>query len=89
MNRKNLIDGLPNSYNTNYVILTHKSCEICNQLIKESEISDNQIICTEEFDFYHKECLAKKNITYKHYNPKDKSSPIILNEKNIKQNEEK
>lgn len=89
MKRKNLIDGLPNSYNTNYVISTNKSCQICNQLIKEPEISENQIICTQEFDFYHKECLEKNNITYKHYNSKDKSSPIVLNEKNTKQNEEK
>jgi hypothetical protein len=89
MKRKNLIDGLPNSYNTNYVIQTHKCCDICNQLIKEYEISENQIICTEEFDFYHKACLEKNNITYKHYNPKDKSSPIILNEKNSKPNETK
>lgn len=84
MNRKNLIDGLPNSYNTNYVILTNKCCMSCSKLIQESEISDNQIICTEEFDFYHKECLLQNNITYKHHNPKDKSTPIVLN---IKQNE--
>jgi hypothetical protein len=81
MNRKNLIDGLPNSYNTNYIIATKKSCIICNSLFNEKEIFENEIICTEEFDFYHKACLKKSNITYKHHNSKDKSTPITLNKK--------
>jgi len=79
MDRKNLIDGLPNSYDTNYVIKTNKVCEICAKLITEKEIGGNQIICSESFQFYHKNCLNKAKITYEHYNPSDKSTPIVFN----------
>lgn len=87
MNRKNLIDGLPNSYNVSYVIQTEKSCILCNEFITESEIFENNIICTEELNFYHKKCLLENNITYKHYNPKDKSTPIIIEKQNIENHE--
>ncbi len=79
--RKNLIDGLPNSYNTNYVLETKKRCSICNRLIKEKQIELNTIVCSETFDFYHKKCLENKEITYSHYNPKDKSTPIVIKNK--------
>ena len=81
MNRKNLIDGLPNSYDTYYVIKTNKHCECCIKPITNDEIEQNQIICTDTFDFYHKECLINEKIEYEHYNSKDKSSPIVLKQK--------
>ena len=82
--RKNLIDGLPNSYDTNYVLKTKKRCVLCNRLIKEKQIADNSIVCSESFDFYHKICLDKKEITYSHYNSKDKSTPVILHQNLVK-----
>ncbi len=82
--RKNLIDGLPNSYNINYVLENKKRCVLCNKLIKEKQIADNSILCSESFDFYHKICLEKNEITYSHYNPKDKSTPVILSRNLVK-----
>ncbi len=82
--RKNLIDGLPNSYDVNYVITTKKSCELCNKLILTKQISNNAIVCTESFEFFHKTCLENKGITYNHYNPKDKSTPITLDKSIVK-----
>lgn len=76
--RIGLIDGLPNSYNTTYVIKTAKVCESCLKFIKQKDIDKNEIICTEEFDFYHKSCLEKNNISYQHQKPADKSSIIKL-----------
>ena len=89
MNRKNLIDGLPNSYNTSYVILTGKCCMLCNTSITEKNISDNQIVCTQEFDFYHKDYVKQKQSTYKHQNPQDKSTPVVLDKKIEIQDENK
>ncbi len=76
--RAGLIDGLPSSYNTSYVIKTGKVCELCLKFIKQKQIDKNEIICTEEFDFYHKSCLEKKKITYEYQKPDDKSSVIKL-----------
>lgn len=76
--RRNLIDGLPNSYDTHYVIKTKKCCVLCKRLITEKQIENNSIICSESFDFFHKACLKNKEISYSHYNSKDKSTPIVL-----------
>lgn len=81
ISRKGLVDGLPNSYDTNYILKTHKRCFICTALIQEADITENELICDEKFVFYHKSCLNNKGILYKHYNQKDKSTPIILEEK--------
>ena len=43
--RIGLIDGLPNSYNTTYVIKTAKVCESCLKFIKQKDIDKNEIIC--------------------------------------------
>lgn len=76
--RTSLIDGLPNSYDTNYVLNTKKICELCLKYIKKKQIEKNEIICTEEFEFFHKSCLTAKDINYFHTNPNDKSSIIKL-----------
>lgn len=82
--RKNLIDGVPNSYDTNYVLKTKKKCIACNHRITIKDIENNKIVCMDTFDFFHKKCLEKKRIQYKHYNNKDKSTPAEL----IEQEEE-
>jgi len=78
MNRAGLIDGLPNSYNVNYVILRKKECGLCNKPITEDSIQENEIICTEEWDFFHKTCLNNNNIEIKHQRENDKTSYIKL-----------
>lgn len=76
--RAGLIDGLPTSYVTSYVIKQEKICKTCQNYIKQKQIDRNEIICTEDFDFYHKDCLKKANINYEHQKPNDKSSVIHL-----------
>jgi len=76
--RVGLIDGLPNSYDTSYIVKTKKSCGICLQLISEIEIHNNDIVCLETFDFFHKNCLKKDGKHYIHQNPKDKSTPAKI-----------
>jgi hypothetical protein len=77
-NRKNIIDGLPTSYDFNYVLKTNKKCFFCQKKINQFEIENNSIICTEEFEFIHKDCVGKNGFEIVHYNPKDLSSLIKL-----------
>ncbi len=76
--RQNLIDGLPNTYDVTYVTKTNKHCELCSKVCTELEIHSNQIICSENFEFYHKNCLINMNMTYKHSKPEDLSSVIFI-----------
>ena len=76
--RVGLIDGLPNSYNTNYVLVTGKNCSLCKRYIQEADIQENKLIFTDEFLFYHKQCLEEADIKYEHQKPNDASSPIKL-----------
>lgn len=73
--RKGLIDGLPNSYTTSYILTTNKCCELCNHAFTQQEIDDNQIVCfLETFNFYHKNCLDNQGVKYSHQRENDKSS---------------
>ena len=78
MRRKNLIDGLPVSYDFNYVIKTEKCCKLCSKLISADEIENNSIACTENFEFLHKECLDPKDYELVYSKPKDPTSMIKL-----------
>lgn len=77
-NRKNFIDGLPSSYDYNYVLKTNKNCQICLRKIARLDIENNSLICTEDFDFYHKNCLLNNNYEIIYSNPKDSTSMIKL-----------
>jgi hypothetical protein len=77
--RIGLIDGLPVSYNTDYVISNKKICMSCMKYIKQKQIDRNEIVfCSEKFDFYHKKCLEKNGIQIVHQKPHDKSSLVTL-----------
>jgi predicted nuclease of predicted toxin-antitoxin system len=76
--RKNIIDGLPTSYDYNYVLKTNKKCNFCQHKITLTEIENNSIICTEDFDFLHKECIEKNKYELIYSNPKDFTSMIKL-----------
>ena len=76
--RNGLIDGLPNSYSTSYVLKTNKTCKICQQLLSQDDVDNNEILCSEDYDFYHKTCLDNKGIKYKHQKENDKSSMARL-----------
>lgn len=78
MNRKNLIDGLPNSYDTNYIIKTNKVCELCKIKLTEFDIENNLLLCSDDFDFFHKDCLQDNNIKYEHQNQFDQSTPVTI-----------
>jgi hypothetical protein len=80
-NRKNLIDGLPSSYDSNYISKTNKKCSICQSEFKSQEIEDNEILCTEDFDFMHKPCVEKNDLEIVYANPKDFTSMIKLRKK--------
>ena len=77
-NRAGLIDGLPNSYNTSYVITSKKKCELCFEDISNEDIDDNKLICSENFEFFHKKCLFEKGYTYEHQKSDDKTSIIFV-----------
>ncbi len=57
--RQNLIDGLLVSYDINYVLKNEKKCAFCDYLITAKQIQNNDILCTEFFDFMHKSCVDK------------------------------
>ncbi len=76
--RARLIDGLPNSFEVTYVLKMNQKCQLCEIKISEQDIEDNEIICSEEYYFYHKTCLTKNNISYTHQRENDKSSTIKL-----------
>lgn len=78
MNKKNIIDGLPASYDFNYVIKSHKRCNICHSLIKMIEIENNQITCTENFDFVHKTCIKTSNQKIEYAKTNDVTSMVRL-----------
>ena len=88
-NRKNSIDGLPSSYDYNYVLKTNKKCSWCQKKIIQVEVENNSIICTEDFEFIHKDCVNKNGYEIIHTNPKDLSSMIKLkkNSSNLQESE--
>lgn len=76
--RKNIIDGLPVSYDFNYVTKTNKSCYFCQKKIKLTEIEENAIACSEEFEFMHKDCVFNHDYELVYSNPKEITSMIKL-----------
>lgn len=76
--RVGLIDGVPNSFNVNYVLASKRNCASCSRYFKQKDITLNQIICTEEGEFYHKNCVAKAGLEIKHQRPDDRASIIKL-----------
>jgi hypothetical protein len=87
-NRKNLIDGLPVSYDSNYVSKTNKKCSICQFEFKSNEIEENQILCTEDFEFMHKLCVEKNDLEIIYSNPKDFTSMIKLKKQQQQQQQQ-
>jgi hypothetical protein len=89
LRRANMIDGLPSSFDVTYVIKTGKKCSLCTKRIKKEEVSKNEVIYTDEFEFSHKPCLSTNGLFYEHIRPDDASSPVKLMNKKIKKNQEK
>ena len=79
--KENVIDGLPISYDTNYVSKTNKKCFFFLKKIKTEEIKDNLIICTEGFEFMHKYCVTQNGFDPVYLNEKDFTSMIKLKKK--------
>jgi len=77
-NRKNLIDGLPTSYDHNYVLKTNKKCFLCHKKIDSVDLESNSVICTEDFEFMHKNCVSKNNFEIVYVKPKDFTSMIKI-----------
>lgn len=73
---KNLIEGLPASYDYNYVLKTDKKCNLCNKKINENEIKNNLILCSEEFNFFHKACIEESGHKIVFAKPNDVTSMI-------------
>lgn len=88
MNKKKIIDGLPASYDFNYVVKTHKRCMLCHSLIKMSEIDQNEVACTESFDFIHKSCVYNSNQKLEYAKKNDYTSMVrLLKIKNDEKNQ--
>jgi hypothetical protein len=81
MNKKNLIDGLPASYDHNYVIKTEKQCPLCCKAITPIEIEGNSIVCTESFDFMHKKCVDTSDLELVFSKPNDPTSMVRVSKK--------
>lgn len=57
--RKNLIDGVPLSYDTAFVIINEKKCFFCVNFITYEQIQNNEIVCSDSFEFMHKDCISE------------------------------
>lgn len=88
MNKKNIIDGLPASYDFNYVIKTQKRCVFCHSLISMEEIDLSLVACTEGFEFIHKPCAEREEFEIVYSKNTDTSSMIrLVKKQNIEQDE--
>jgi len=87
-NKKNLIDGLPTSYDHNYVLKTNKKCFFCHKKIDSTDLELNSIICTEDFDFMHKDCVVKNNFEIVFVKPKDFTSMVKIRKQPAQSTEE-
>jgi len=82
--RKGLIDGVPSSFNTNFVVNSNKKCQFCDKAFNNKDLDENSIVYTDEFDFVHKTCIIEEGFIYTHTKPADLSSPVSDNIKMIK-----
>jgi hypothetical protein len=77
-NRYGLIDGVPTSFDIEYILSIDHKCVICAQSINENDINLNKIVNIDEFGFCHKECIEDIGIKYFHIKTFDFSSPAFL-----------
>lgn len=75
---KNNIVGLPSSYDINYIFKTNKKCHICQSVLTQDDLQINNVICTENFDFYHQKCLESNNYEIAFYRKNDSTSMVKL-----------
>jgi galactose-1-phosphate uridylyltransferase len=87
-NRKNIIDGLPISYDHNYVLKTNKKCFFCHKNIDSTDLESNSIACSEDFEFMHKHCISKNNFEMVYVKPKDFTSMIKIKKQQTQGSEE-
>lgn len=80
--RKGYIDGVPESFDTNYVITSGKRCVFCTEALTIKNITENEVIKTVNFDFSHKKCLSKNEIIYNHNKKCDPCSYVVIYNKN-------
>ena len=82
--RKGVIDGLPSSFDSNYVLKTHETCSLCQEKFVENDISENRILFADsvtnqkELKFVHKQCMTNNNLKYKHMREEDFASPVTV-----------
>lgn len=82
--RKNLIDGLPMSYDTSFVLKNKKKCAFCLNNITNSQIENNEIVCSDHFEFMHKHCISENGYEIMFYKQNDFTSIASLKKKVIK-----
>ena len=78
-----LIEGLPSSYDTNYVLKSNKKCSLCDEEVISEDIRSGDIIYVDHYDFVHRDCLVKNNIEYTHSREGDYNSPVSLKKKSF------
>ena len=82
--RKGVIDGLPSSFDFNFVTKTHKTCSLCGQKFVEYDISENKIVYADAIvnqkvlEFVHKQCMEENNFKYNHLRENDFASPVTV-----------
>lgn len=82
---KNNIIGLPSSYDANYMFKTNKKCFICQSNLTQEDLELNNIICTENFEFSHLQCVYYNNYEIVFHKKNDSTSMVKLI-KRIKEN---
>lgn len=78
----NTIDGLPTSYDYNYVLKTDKACGLCRKKLTVEDIESYSVLCTESFDFFHKKCIEYAGLEPVFTKPKDRTSMIQIKKTN-------
>ena len=71
-----MIEGLPSSYDVNYITTAHKKCYFCEKEIGINEIYDGEIIYIDFYDFSHTICLNNSDVEYAHIRKGDYNSPV-------------
>ena len=81
--RKDLIDGVPLSYDTYFVLKNHKKCGFCLNLISKKQIQNNEIVCSNHFEFMHKNCISENGYEISFSKNDDYTSIASLKKKDV------
>jgi hypothetical protein len=76
--RFGLIDGVPLSFNVEYVLTLSHKCVFCAQKIIKIDIDQNNIVNVDEFGLCHKTCINECGVKFYHTRKNDLESPAFI-----------